>query len=132
MRRLRVALGPYSALVRRQGKGYALALPPDDVDIGRFETLVKRPELRRRPSAPTGLGPCYGRRRGYGEANRSPASRTSPSTRLRKHASTAAHLALIVELADADLAAGDHAKVASELEAMVAKYPFTKSGSGLN
>jgi DNA-binding SARP family transcriptional activator len=124
VRRLRVAFGADSGLVVREGRSYALAVQRDQVDIGRLEILLDQAHDRSGfPSVDRARGPL---REALGLWRGEPLAglESIPFYRAEEARLTAARLALIVELADADLVAGDHAKVVSELEAMVVKYPF--------
>jgi predicted ATPase/DNA-binding SARP family transcriptional activator len=122
--RLRRALGADGGLVRRASGGYALTLPPDHVDVGRFEMIVGQVHDR---SAP--LTVDQGRsllRQAFGLWRGKPLAglENLPFHRAQEARLAAAHLALAVELVDAEIAAGKHAEVVSELEGLVAEYPF--------
>jgi predicted ATPase/DNA-binding SARP family transcriptional activator len=122
--RLRRALGADGGLVRRGSGGYALALPPDQVDVGRFEMIIGQVHDR---SAPLALD--QGRsllRQALALWRGKPLAglENLPFHRAQEARLAAAHLALAVELVDAELAAGKHAEVVSELEGLVAEYPF--------
>ena len=94
-----------------RGRGYELQLPDDDVDAARFEQLVdeRARRARRLPcGAATPLADVADEPFAAAEIRR------LEELRLRAH-----------ELAiDADLAAGRHAEVIAELEALVAQHPL--------
>ncbi|HTV10979.1 MAG TPA: BTAD domain-containing putative transcriptional regulator [Acidimicrobiales bacterium] len=123
--RLRRSLGPDGDLVIRDGNGYALMVRPDHVDVCRFDAMVARARDRSAPA----LGPADARvvlRRAL-ELWRGPAFAglervpfvAANATRLE-----AARLAALEARVDADLEAGAHAEVITELEGLVSEHPF--------
>jgi class 3 adenylate cyclase/DNA-binding SARP family transcriptional activator len=99
--------------------GYVLELEPEQLDLARFQRLVE--EARRNPSGAAAL---------LGEALdlwRGPALAEfahEPFARGERIRLEELRLQAIEERVDADLALGRHARLVSELEALVAAHPF--------
>jgi DNA-binding SARP family transcriptional activator/pimeloyl-ACP methyl ester carboxylesterase len=122
MSNMRRALGPEA--VETAASGYVLRADPEDVDVGRFRALVRRGEEALRsgsvPQACEDLGAAVGLWRG------APFPGVGAGTGL---AAAAVRLkeeylsALEARLA-AELAAGHHAEMVGELQALVREHPF--------
>ncbi len=122
--RLRRALGADSGLVRRGSGGYVLTLPPDQVDVGRFEMIIAQVHDRSAPLAVDQGRSLLRHALALWRGKPLGGLENLPFHRAQEARLTAAHLALAVELVDAELAAGNHADMVSELEGLVADYPF--------
>ena len=107
-----------------RGGGYALDVPPEAVDVHRFEQLVAegraaasaRRSGRRRST-------CWPRPTRCGEATPWPTSSTTTSRRRRSTRLTELRLEAIEERLDAELQLGRPGTVA-ELESLVAAHPL--------
>jgi predicted ATPase/DNA-binding SARP family transcriptional activator len=122
--RLRRALGADGGLVRRGTGGYVLTLPPDQVDVGRFEMIIAQVHGRSAPLAVDQGRSLLRQALTLWRGKPLAGLENLPFHRAQEARLTAAHLALAVELVDAELAAGKHADMVSELEGLVADYPF--------
>jgi DNA-binding SARP family transcriptional activator/pimeloyl-ACP methyl ester carboxylesterase len=121
---VRRSLGTELVATAESGSAYVLRLDADDVDVGRFRTLVQRGEEALRS------GSIERARQDLGEAvalwRGDPFAGAGPSTGL---AAVAIRLeeeyltALEARLA-ADLAAGCHGELVGELQALVREHPF--------
>jgi len=119
---VRRALGPDA--VETAASGYVLGADPEDVDVGRFRALVRRGEeaLRRGsvPQACEDLGGAVGLWRGDPFAG--VGARTglaAAAVRLREE-----YLSALEARLAAELAAGRHAEMVGELQALVRDHPF--------
>ena len=108
---LRRLLDGDGARIVTRGRGYELQLADGEVDAVRFERLLARLAAARGARA-------VARRRAR------PTSPTSRSPRPRSAASTSCGCARPRCAIDADLAAGRHAEVLGELDALVAAHPL--------
>src|SRR5208282_1526658 len=124
VRRLRRALGADSGLVRRGSGGYVLTIPPDQVDVGRFEMIIAQVHDRSAPLAADQGRSLLRQALALWRGKPLAGLENLPFHRAQEARLAAAHLALAVELVDAELAAGKHADMVSELEGLVADYPF--------
>ena len=120
---LRRALGPGHPIVTR-GAGYAIELEPGQLDLERFDTLTDAARSARADGrlaeAAAALREALALFRGPPLADApllGPAA--SEAGRL-----TALRVATLEERLDLDLALGEHAAVAGELEALAAEHPY--------
>jgi DNA-binding SARP family transcriptional activator/WD40 repeat protein len=109
--------------IERAGAGYRLRADPRVVDAHHFETLVAAARARSADALGGGaalfreaLGLWHGEPYG-GVAD-------SPMLRAEIHRLTELRIAVVEDRVAADLDAGRHAEVASELEALTREYPF--------
>jgi DNA-binding SARP family transcriptional activator len=121
---LRRALGPAGALLVTRPPGYAMALSPEQLDLGRFERLVEAGDraLRRDDAADaaTNLRAALALWRGPPLADFSYAPFAQGAiVRLQELRLVAIELRV-----EADLALGDHARLLGELQALVREYPL--------
>ena len=120
--RLRSALG--DAPIERVGGGYALEVPPESIDVGRFEALARAGlELQRRNRhrrAANDLRVALELWRGE------PFAGIPADGALRTEAARLEelHMNVLEARIDADLELGRDAEVLDELEALVARHPF--------
>jgi DNA-binding SARP family transcriptional activator len=122
--RLRRALGADGGLVRRGSGGYVLTLPPHQVDVGRFEMIIAQVHDRSAPLAVDQGRSLLRQASALWRGKPLAGLENLPFHRAQEARLAAVHLALAVELVDAELAAGKHADIVSELEGLVAEYPF--------
>ena len=122
--RLRKDLGADGGLVRRGSGGYVLTLPPGQVDVGRFEIIIAQVHDRSAPLAVDQGRSLLRQALALWRGKPLAGLENLPFHRAQEARLTAAHLALAIELVDAELAAGKHADMVSELEGLVADYPF--------
>lgn len=119
---LRQALGP--DVIATEAPGYALRVAPEDVDVGRFRALVRDGEAAMAAGDPAkasaALDDAVALWRG------APFSGVAAHTGLAAEAMrlTEEHLSALDLRVDASLAAGRHADVVAELEALVCEHPF--------
>jgi DNA-binding SARP family transcriptional activator len=115
---LRRTLGP-DALVTRP-PGYVLTLAPEQTDVGRFTQLVARAAELAAPERAAALGEALTLWEGapLADVTFEPFAREEVA-RLEELRTAARE-----QLVDAELAAGRHAEVVPELEALVAEHPF--------
>ena len=119
---LRQALGP--DVIRTQPPGYALEIDEDDVDVGRFRSLVRAGEEAMADgdaaTASRLLGEAMALWRGEPFSGVAPHSGLAgEAVRLREE-----HLSALEARLAADLAAGRHAELVGELEGLVHEHPF--------
>ena len=119
---LRQALGP--EIIRTQPPGYALQIDEEDVDVGRFRSLVRAGESAMAEgdaaTASRLLGEATALWRGDPFSGVAPHSGLAgEAVRLREE-----HLSALEARIAADLAAGRHAELVGELEARVHEHPF--------
>jgi DNA-binding SARP family transcriptional activator len=120
---LRRAMGPDHPIVT-EGSGYAIRLEPGELDLDRFDELVGR---ARRARADGAQGEAAALLREALALFRGPPLADAPL-----HGPAAAEadrlaglrLDALEERMDADLAAGEHAALVGELEALVAEHPY--------
>jgi DNA-binding SARP family transcriptional activator/pimeloyl-ACP methyl ester carboxylesterase len=119
---LRQAFG--SEIIATDPAGYALCVDADDVDVGRFRALVRRAEDAMRD------GDVEGARALFTEAvalwRDEPFRGAAPHSGLANQAVRLQeeYLSALEARVAADLAAGRHASVVSELEALVREHPY--------
>ena len=119
--RLRKALGPAGAALQSAPGGYRLNLPPEAVDVGRFERLADRGRSMLAtdpPAAAAALRDALGLWRGDALAELGPAA---DGLRARLEAR---RLATWIDRVDAELALARHATVLPELEELVRRHPL--------
>ena len=119
--RLRKALGPAGAALQSAPGGYRLNLPPEAVDVGRFERLADRGRSMLAtdpPAAAAALRDALGLWRGDALAELGPAA---DGLRARLEAR---RLATWIDRVDAELALARHAAVLPELEELVRRHPL--------
>jgi DNA-binding SARP family transcriptional activator len=113
---------PAGVLVTRS-PGYALELPPEAVDLFRFERLRERGQAELRDGSPRRAGELLREAlalwRGPALAEFEEPFAAIESRRLEEQ-----HLACLEERIDADLAAGRDSSLIGELEAVVARHPL--------
>ena len=111
--------------LQTRGRGYVIHVQDGELDLDRFERLVRerrrgaraRPTRRRGRAAARGAG-------AVARARRWPTSRTSRSRRPRSPGSRSGARWRSERRIDADLALGRHADLVAELEALVAEHPL--------
>ena len=111
-----------SAVIVSEGRGYAVRLPPDAVDVWRFERL-----LDRSGTTPDAAAAAQTRRRGARALARPAAARsgpTSPGPRRRSPGSSELRAVARERLFAARLELGEAALLVPDLEAMVAEEPL--------
>jgi DNA-binding SARP family transcriptional activator len=121
---LRRALGPAGELIVTRPPGYALALAPEQLDLRRFESLVATGQAALAHEDPAAavesLGEALALWRGPALADFSYAQFAQAAIlRLEE-----LRLAAIELRAEAQLALGDHARLAGELQALVLEHPL--------
>jgi predicted ATPase/DNA-binding SARP family transcriptional activator len=120
--RLRKALGSAGAALRSAPGGYLLDLPPEAVDVVRFERLAARGRALLSAGDPAAageaLGPALALWRGEALTELGPAA---DGLRARLDAR---RLAARTDRLDAELALGRHAAVLPELEELVLRHPL--------
>jgi len=115
---LRRTLGP-DALVTRP-PGYVLTVAPEQTDVGRFTQLVARAAELAAPERAAVLGQALALWEGAPLADVAFEPFAQEEVARLEELRTAAR----EQLVDAELAAGRHAEVVPELEALVAEHPF--------
>ena len=97
--------------MQTKAPGYLLRVADDELDLARFQRLVRRREAARRRSR-------------SGAARRSPSSPTSGFAQGEIARLEELHLGCLEQRIEHDLAAGRHAELVGELEALVAEHPL--------
>lgn len=125
--RLRKAIGPHGARLERQGKGYRLAIEPEELDAVRFERLATegRASLARRDAegARTQLEEALSLWRGAPLVEfADEAFAREEAMRLQEIRVTA-----LEQRIWADLDLGRHREVVAELQDLVIQHPFRES-----
>ena len=127
--KLRRALGSADLVVMR-GDGYVLDLPPDAIDVVRFEQLAAEGRAWRPPASWTG-------RRVAGRGRLALAGRSARRLRLRglrgggDHPAVRVRLTLLEERLDLELQLGRHQRAIVQLEELVAAHPLRERLRGL-
>jgi YVTN family beta-propeller protein len=117
---LRKALGPAGAQLVTRAPGYVLRVDPGELDLDRFERLVREADTAPPALAATKLREALELWRGEPLADLSYESfAQSAVARMRELRITA-----LEERIEADLALGRHNELAGELEALVAEHPL--------
>jgi DNA-binding SARP family transcriptional activator/class 3 adenylate cyclase len=117
---LRKALGPAGARLRTRAPGYVLRVDREQLDVQRFERLVREADTAEPVVAAAKLREALALWRGPPLDDLSYESFAQPAiARLQE-----LHIAAIEKRLEADLALGRHAELVAELEALVAEHPL--------
>ena len=117
--RLRGALGPAAARVETVGGGYRLRIEPGDLDAQRFEHAV----THARGLTPAGAAPALAAALALWRGPALADVRYEPWAQGEIRRLEELRAVAIEERVEAELALGEHARLAGELEALVAEHP---------
>ena len=109
--------------IRREGGGYRLVAVPESVDALRFQTLVEAARARA-ADAPAGAAALSREALELWRGEPYGGVADSPMLRAEIHRLTELRLAAVEDRLAADLDAGSHIAVATELEALAREHPF--------
>ncbi len=122
--RLRRALGPEGQALRRDGKGYKLAVLGDDVDASRFHNLAAKARASSAGDSPGARRSLLAAALGLWRGTALAGLETVPFVDAQRVRLEAAYLTALEDRLDADLDCGAHRQVVGELEGLVADHPF--------
>ena len=125
--RLRRGLGLEASAVRREGKGYVLAVPPDHVDSSQFTALVAQARGRETVAGLEAKRSLLQEALGLWRGPPLAGLEAVPFVDAQRVRLEAARLTALEERLDLDLRSGAHREVVSELEGL---SPSTRSKSG--
>lgn len=109
--------------IRREGGGYRLVTVPESVDALRFQTLVEAARARA-ADAPAGAAALSREALELWHGEPYGGVADSPMLRAEIHRLTELRLAAVEDRLAADLDAGSHLAVATELEALTREHPY--------
>jgi len=109
--------------IRREGGGYRLVAVPESVDMLRFQTLVEAARARI-ADAPAGAAALAREALELWHGEPYGGVADSPMVRAEIHRLTELRLAAVEDRLAADLDAGSHLAVATELEALTREHPY--------
>ncbi|WP_330334175.1 NB-ARC domain-containing protein [Streptomyces sp. NBC_00536] len=118
--RLRRILGP--GLVT-QGRGYALHIGRDALDLARFEGLVARARATAAADDASGARDLLARALAMWRGA-ALAGLPGPQARIRRESLAELHLSVLVERIELDLALGRHARLVAELTGLCLEHPL--------
>ena len=107
-----------------RGKGYVLAVPPDHVDSSQFTALVAQARGRETVAGLEAKRSLLQEALGLWRGPPLAGLEAVPFVDAQRVRLEAARLTVLEERLDLDLRSGAHREVVSELEGLVAEYPF--------
>lgn len=121
--RLRRLLGSPEAIQYHQ-PGYALALPPDRIDVYRFEKLVRRGRAARSQGDQAGAADLLGRALALYRGPAFPGLEDIPALATAAGRLAELRLGALEDRIAAELALGQHSSLIAELSALVSEHPM--------